>query len=172
MLKLTLIFLWAGACQAAGLAVSQVVAPMAPVHFSAAQSRALVNAYRVGQRYGLGIVLAAIVWQESSACERLIGDDGAGLGCAQMHLSAARHVTGTKVSAWALIHDRRLALRLAARFLQECVSRYGLEGGIGCYHLGLARARALPRPALAQSPYVLQVLAKVRVLERLHVSRD
>lgn len=159
-------------CASRARAAHPAMAHHAAGIFTSAQAEALIAAWRAGDRYGLGYTLAAIVWQESSGCLHLTGDGGLAHGCAQVHLATARYIAGTQVSAWMLAHDRGLNLRIAARFLAQCVRRYGWRGGIGCYHVGLPRAQAMGRRAVSGLAYVRAVESKVRALRAAPISEE
>ena len=138
------------------------------------QKRSLVEAYRLGDHYGLGLPFAAIVFMESSACTESTGDDGHAYGCSQVHESAVYQVVGAKLPKWEL-HDSALNdvnMAIGARYLDLCVNRYGWPAGAGCYNIGLTKARVLGAKELAERDYTKCVIQTMQVLEKLPISDD
>lgn len=139
-----------------------------------AQKQALILAYRAGNHYGIGLLYAAIIWQESKLCKFTLGDHGRAHGCAQLHESAVKAVTGVMLSSWELTDPdtQELNLAIGARYLDLCLQRFGYPAGIAAYNMGIPRAAKMGRVRLSRLPYTKAVLANMKQLQLLPQSED
>lgn len=140
---------------------------MPSLHLSHTQAYAIVQAYRIG-----GMALAAVVLQESSACERMHGADPLGVGCSQIHLATARGVTHEPIGEWMLASDWQLNMAAGEDYLVHCANLFGWPGAFTCYHLGVPAARAMGAAARDHSDYVREIDYRIRQLESLPISED
>ena len=159
-----------------GLALTAVIVvttPGAP-SLSSPQRQALVEAYRAGYHVGLPLTFMAIVYVESSLCQRDTGDDGLAFGCSQVHASAAYAATGMRIPAWMLTDPNFNDVNMAvgAKYLSMCMARFGWPAGIGCYQQGIPHSYALGRWRLNTLPYTRRVLAAMQWLKQLPISED
>lgn len=135
------------------------------------QLRVLNMAIYIGEQHGEGLLLAAIVWQESSLCVRNHQRKSTAMGCGQDLLKTARDTEELPISAWMLAHDWALNLEVSADYLRLCESKHGYAGGIYAYYWGLYASQPAAA-AVAADPYVKAVLERVREIESLPVSTD
>lgn len=139
-----------------------------------AQKHALVEAYRAGNHYGIGLLFAAVVMQESTACMHAGTSSAHAYGCAQIRESAVIAVTGAPLPAWELLdptmQDENMAI--GARYLDLCLQRFGYPAGIGCYYVGPDAGAKLGRKRLSRLPYTKAVLANMKMLEQLPQSEE
>lgn len=156
------------------LAISPTSALPKPVTLSSAQKQALVVAYRLGAHYGIGLVFAAVVWQESSLCKLARESKAHAHGCAQVRESAVIAVTGSPLPPWQLdnpaLQDENMAI--GARYLDLCLQRFGWPDGIGCYYLGPDAAAKVGHRRLVTFWYTVDVLDKLKQLRQLPLSED
>ena len=127
------------------------------------QTVELVEAYQYG-----GYRLAAIILQESSACEVVHSPiDPLACGCAGVHADTADYVVGSKVSCAFMNIDWDFSIRVGELYLQRCTELFGRAGGIACYNLGIPKARTLTQYQLTHSPYLRIIERRIRELQTL-----
>ena len=134
----------------------------ATLHLSRDQAQFIAYADRVG-----GLRLAAIILQESSACQTNRGDHGHAHGCGQMHTDTFRHVAGFKASVWWLDHDPWLSIRAANLYLRECTRLYGYWQGIECFNIGIP---AMKKPHT--NDYLHRIEYRMNQLQHLPLSES
>lgn len=136
-----------------------VSARAAEPHLTPLQIEAIKEARAIGAHYRVPDLLVAVIWQESSFCAQRLGDDGKSFGCGQVQLKTAKRMAGHYISAHQLIHDRRLNLEIAARYLHYCIERFEIERGLYCFNHGDGAAARATARAVRDDSYVEKVLA-------------
>lgn len=159
---------------------SRVVRGGAPA-LNTMQKQALVEAYRAGDHYQLGLEFSAIVYVESRLCANAVRSAAGALGCAQVKPVAAEAVSGMRLPAWQLSDPnmRDVNMAIGARYLDLCLQRFGWPIGAGCYEQGIPRTRILQRkgcfraraerikPCREVRRYMAAVLAAMKWLKNL-----
>ncbi len=136
--------------------------------FTLQQKQAIVYAYQIG-----GLDLAAIIYQESSACTRIHNPKTTSpIGCGQLHQDTADVAAGHHVSKRALVINWRYNIRLAAKTLRDCQAEFGEDGGITCYEVGAPAARGMTKRQLESSDYLHVIERRIAELKALPLSTD
>ncbi len=141
---------------------------------TALQIHNLNTAYTEGSYYGLGKYEMAIILVESSACLRLVGDDGEALGCGQLQIQTARQTCGCKVSAKRLQRDRAYNIMVSAQFLSRCFNQFwpDRDRSIYCYSAGIPKASSASAYQVKNSKYVSRVHKALEQLKAIPVNHD
>ena len=136
---------------------------------TATQKQVIVKAYHLG-----GVVLAAIILQESSACVYKIamirfhtGKPDHAYGCGQLHSKTADNIYGSHVPKYVLIHEQDLNMEIAYQLLRNCVAEFGWYGGITCYQAGQPATSAMTKYQREHSDYLTIILRRMNELRRL-----
>ncbi len=137
-------------------------APRSPV-FTHQQKVELVEAYQDG-----GYRLAAIILQESSACEIVHSPiDPLACGCGGVHAETADGVVGSEVSCAFMNIDWDFSIRVAELYLERCTELFGRWGGISCFNSGIPAARRMTPYQRNHSPYLHAIERRIRELQTL-----
>lgn len=141
---------------------------------TAHQIAALNQACMEGNYYGICKYEMAILLVESSACVRLVGDDGQSIGCGQLQIQTARQTCGCKVSAKRLQRDRAYNIRISAQFLSRCFNQFWPDRAraIYCYSAGIPKASHASAYQVKNSKYVARVNAWLLKLKQISVNHD
>lgn len=110
--------------------------------------------------YGLSNEFIAIVYQESSFCQRKIGKHGE-LGCSQLKPGTAR-IVDPDVDVDRLLTDDKYNLRIGAMVLDRCHHRFrNWARGIVCYHAGMQAALDTTNQKAENHPYVAKIRSRL-----------
>lgn len=132
------------------------------------QKRMLVKADFIG-----GPRLAAIIYQESSACAEVHSAvDPLACGCGGTHAGTASLIVGSEVACEFLNIDWDFSIRVAALYLEKCTEIFGYRPAITCYQQGIPKARTMKQRQLLDSDYLKAIDKRMAELRRIPLSTD
>lgn len=132
-----------------------------------------VRFYKDNVRYAFTEVFQAVIWQESSFCKHKHGLDKKSFGCGQLQLQTAIGVSGVAALTPDLLRKNdKLNMNIAARYLAQCISEFGLDRGLVCYNRGPYKAKRMTLPDVEDDAYVNAVGRHLRDMGLLPLSKD
>jgi hypothetical protein len=131
--------------------------------FSAALSTTQVywaeEAFKVGNPYGLGLTLSAIIGQESSYCQNKI--NGWSRGCSQIKRATAR-IFDPGVTREELTRDNQRNIKDGLAFLLYCrTNTTSWRRSVACFHWGLPHESQMSDTEINSDAYVSAVIARL-----------
>lgn len=132
------------------------------------QKRMLIRADFIG-----GPRLAAIIYQESSACADVHSVvDPLACGCGGTHAGTASYVVGSEIACSFLNIDWDFSIRVAALYLTKCTELFGYRPALTCYNVGIPAARKMTLQQLLSSDYLKAIDKRMAELRRIPLSTD
>ena len=127
------------------------------------QKHMLVKADFIG-----GPRLAAIIYQESSACYQVHSDlDPLACGCGGTHAATASYVVGSEVACEFLNIDWDFSIRVANLYLAKCTELFGYIPALSCYNVGIPKAKTMTLEQLLNTDYLQTIEHRMSELRRL-----
>ena len=135
-----------------------------------AQANWLSISYNIGSEQNEGYTLSAIVWQESSFCQRKINLWSR--GCGGLKRSTAR-LFDPGVTRKQLTDDNERNLHDSLLYLLECKRRTDTwRRMVFAYHWGIPASLSATERDVDGDKYVLAISAKVRALEGVNIDEN
>lgn len=135
---------------------------------SAAQLHWANVSYTIGSEQNDGYTLAALVWQESSFCERKRNHWS--VGCAGTKRSTVRAIFDPGATRARLESENEYSIRAGLSILDYCRrNTASWRRAVSCYHLGLPMESKMSDEQINKDSYVLSIIDKVNKLKALPI---
>lgn len=138
---------------------------------SQAQVVAANQAFTIGEPYGLGHTLQAIIWQESSFCQQK--RNGWSVGCAGTKRRTVRFIFDPAATRARLESDDEYSIKAGLSILLYCKTHTdNWSEMVYCYAYGLPQEEKATEDEILSDTYVKSVAAKVKQLEEIPADKE
>ena len=144
---------------------------LAALCLTAAQMHWAIISYRIGEPYGEGLTVSALVWQESSFCEfkRLRWS----VGCLGTKRATVRKLFDPAATRARLESDNGYSIQAGTAILLYCRENVRTwRRMVACYHWGLPHESTMADADIDKDPYTLAIAEKVKKLRAIPISTE